>query len=140
MHVSSILTTTSEYALRAAVYLANQVDGQRVSGTQIAKNADVPRKYLSRVLADLVRAGVLDSTRGKGGGFQLARRAQDIPLFDILSPFEPVIGNRRSCPFGQNVCSDDTPCAGHYKWKTVRDAYSDFLHETFLSDVSGDGI
>ncbi len=136
--MSSILTLTSEYALRAVVYLANH-DGQRVSGTQIANEADVPRKYLSRILADLVRAGVLDSTRGKGGGFQLARKANEIPLFDILSPFEPVFGSRRPCPFGNKVCSDDTPCGGHDQWKAVRTAYETFLHQTRVSDVSGIG-
>ncbi len=136
--VSSILTLTSEYALRAVVYLADQ-GGKRVSGTQIAKEADVPSKYLSRILADLVRARVLDSTRGKGGGFQLAKDAKEIPLFDILSHFEPVFGNRRPCPFGHEVCSDDTPCGGHEQWKMVRAAYEKFLHQTNVSDVSGVG-
>jgi len=118
------------------VYLTQQ-GGKRVSGMQIAKEADVPRKYLSRILADLVRVGVLDSTRGKGGGFRLAREAKEIPLFDVLSPFEPVFGSRRPCPFGHEACSDDRPCGGHEQWKAVRSAYEVFLHQTHISDVSG---
>ena len=131
-----MLTLTSEYALRAMVYLALHGDHEPVSGQQVAQQAGIPRKYLSKILGDLVRAGVLSGSRGRNGGFILTRAPQDIRLFEVLAPFEPVLGNRRPCPFGNAVCSDETPCAGHDRWKAVRDAYQGFLHETTIYDVA----
>lgn len=134
-----MLTLTSEYALRAIVFLAQSSahkDSHRIRGKEIAAQTEVPYKYLTRILADLVRAGVLEATRGKNGGFKLARKPTSIQLYEVLSPFEPVLGNRRPCPFGNLICSDDEPCAGHDQWKTVREAYTTFLNETNIHDVA----
>lgn len=134
-----MLTLTSEYALRATVYITQcttNSDDSRIRGKEIADHTEIPYKYLTRILADLVRAGVLDASRGKKGGFKLTRKPQSILLYEILSPFEPVLGNRRPCPFGNLICSDDEPCAGHDQWKTVRDAYTTFLNHTSIHDVA----
>ena len=69
----------------------------------------------------------------------MARSAKDIHLYEVLAPFEPVLTNRRPCPFGNVVCSDDAPCAGHERWKTVREAYQRFLSETTVHDVAVKG-
>jgi len=117
-------------------YLALHADGQPVSGQRVALQVGIPRKYLSKILGDLVRTGVLKGSRGRNGGFKLSRAPQNIRLFEVLAPFEPALTNRRPCPFGHVVCSDETPCAGHDRWKTVRDAYQGFLHETTVYDVA----
>ncbi len=134
-----MLTLTSEYALRATVFITQSttdLDDSRIRGKEIADHTEIPYKYLTRILADLVRAGVLNASRGKKGGFKLTRKPQSILLYEILSPFEPVLGNRRPCPFGNLICSDDEPCAGHHQWKTVRDAYTTFLNQTSIRDVA----
>ena len=131
-----MLSLTSEYALRAIVVLAASADGAPISGQRIAETSGVPRKYLSKILADLVRAGVLQATRGKSGGFRFARAPRDIRLHQVLEPFEPVLTSRRPCPFGNVVCSDDAPCSGHDRWKKVRQAYQKFLLETTIQDVA----
>lgn len=134
--IQLMISATSEYALRALIYLAGQGVEEVVPGRQIAAEAEVPQRYLSAILADLVRAGVLHASRGKSGGFRLTRPAEKITLHEILAPFEPVLWQRRPCPFGQTTCSDEDPCGGHEQWKKVRDAHSDFLHHTTLHDVS----
>jgi len=131
-----MLTLTSEYALRAMICLARQPEGQPVSGQCVAEQAAIPRKYLSKILGDLVRAGVLEGSRGRNGGFKLSRAPQTIRLHEVLAPFEPVLANRRPCPFGNMACSDQDPCAGHDRWKTVREAYQRFLSETTIHDVA----
>ena len=131
-----MLTLTSEYALRAMIHLARQPDGQPVSGQCVAEQADIPRKYLSKILGDLVRAGVLEGSRGRHGGFKLSRAPQTIRLHEVLALFEPALAHRRPCPFGNVVCSDEVPCAGHDRWKTVQEAYQGFLHETTIYDVA----
>ena len=131
-----MLTLTSEYALRAMVHLARRHNGDSVTGKQLARQTGVPSKYLSKILADLVRCGVLEATRGKTGGFRLTRDPQSIPLKEVLTPFEPTFSSRRPCPFGNLVCNDDEPCAGHERWKKVKTAYEDFFAKTFVSDIA----
>lgn len=131
-----MLTRSSEYALQAMIYLAQQTDEQRVPGSQIADHTQVPQKYLSKILGDLVRAGILDSAPGKTGGFRLVRSPKEIYLFEVLAPFEPVLANRRPCPFGNKTCNDDEPCAGHDRWKRVRESYSRFLRGTSIYHIS----
>ena len=131
-----MLTRTSEYALRAMIHLAVHGQNGPIPGAQIASETGVPRKYLSKILADLVRAGVLEASPGKTGGFRLAAPPGKVRLIEVLTPFEPVLTDRRPCPFGNEVCSDDTPCAGHDRWKIVRDTYSNYLHETSIEDIA----
>lgn len=131
-----MVTLTSEYALRALIYLAQNADAWPVSGTRIASETGISRKYLSKILADLVRAGVLEASPGKGGGFRFSRSPKQIHLYEVVAPFEPVLSNRRPCPFSIEVCNDEQPCQGHERWKRVRDAYAEFLHGTSIYDVA----
>lgn len=134
-----MITRTSEYALQAVIHLAQRVDEWPIAGRQIAEATGIPRKYLAAVCGDLVRAGVLVSSPGKGGGFRLARPAKKIRLAEVFAPFEPILSNRRPCPFGQEVCSDDDPCAGHEQWRLVRMTYQSFLEKNSIHDVAFKG-
>lgn len=131
-----MLSRTSEHALRAVVYLAQHVDDWPIPGRHIAEALDIPRKYLSSILANLVRAGVLEATPGKSGGFGMVRPPERIRLREVLTPFESVLTDHRACPFGNAICSDDHPCAGHHRWRGVREAYERFLQGTTVHDVS----
>jgi len=131
-----MLTVTGEYALRAMIFLARNPESGPIPGPRIAEAAGVPRKYLSAILADLVRGGLLEGTRGKSGGFQLRRPANSVSLSQVVSPFAPVQSNRKSCPFGNRICSDKDPCSAHERWKEVNAALTRFLEETTLEDVA----
>lgn len=131
-----MLSLTGQYAVRAMVYLAQHADEWPITGREIAHKARIPANYLSKVMGDLVRAGLLESTRGVRGGFRLARPAREVRLYDVLRPFESVLADRRACPFGHTTCSDRTPCLGHAAWKRVRDAYGNFLRSTSVYDVA----
>ena len=136
VRVYAMLSRTSEYALRAAVFLAQRSNDGAVPGRRIGGEVNVPPKYILSVLRELVRAGVLHASPGKCGGFQLARDPKEIRLADVLNPFESVAASPGRCPFGNAVCSDEDPCAGHDRWKRVKVAYEHFLAETSLYDVS----
>lgn len=131
-----MISLTGEYALRALIYLAQHADEWPVPGRTIAKETKIPRKYLSSILGDLVRAGVLDSTPGPGGGFSMVRTPKETMLIEVLAPFEPSLGTQRSCPFGNTMCGGDDPCTGHEHWKEVQEAYSRFLEETSVHGVA----
>lgn len=131
-----MISLTGEYALRAMIFLARHRDDWPISGPRIAEAVGIPPKYLSTILADLVRAGLLVGTRGKSGGFRMTRSAKEVCLAEIVHPFEPVNFNRQSCPFGNAVCSEADPCGAHERWKGVKAALDEFLSETTLQNVA----
>ena len=118
------------------VYLAQNNDCWPIPGPRIARETKIPPKYLSSILGALVRSGVLKASPGRGGGFRMTRSPAKVLLVDILTPFESVLADRRPCPFGNPVCSDDDPCSGHDRWKIVRGAYDDFVQRTSIEDVA----
>lgn len=93
-----MLPKTAEYALRAAVWLAND-PGQTESADQLAEQTKVPRRYLHKVLQDLVRAGLVRSQSGPGGGYALALEPEKITILDVVNAVAP-LERIRQCPLG----------------------------------------
>jgi len=91
-----MFSTTTEYALRAVVWLAAQKDAARTTG-QIAKATDVPTAYLSKVLQTLGKAGIVRSQRGLGGGFSLARGPESLTVLEVINVVDP-LQRIHACP------------------------------------------
>jgi Rrf2 family protein len=131
-----ILSQTAEYAVRAVVYLASAEPGRLVRVGEVAEAIGVPQNYLSKTLHQLVRAGVLASTRGPAGGFRLASPAERMTLVDVVAPFDSL--EPRGCLLGRPVCSDRTACPAHWRWKPVTQSARDFLEHTTVADLASD--
>ena len=84
-----LISQTSEYALRAVVCLGGSI-GQPMTTAAIAKLTRVPQDYLSKVLQGLSKAGLVDSQRGVGGGFVLARSLDDLTVLDVINAVDPL--------------------------------------------------
>lgn len=93
-----MLPKTADYALRTMVYLAGDPD-QSASADQLAGPTKVPRRYLHKVLQDLVRAELVRSRSGPGGGYALARSADSITILDVVNAVAP-LERIRHCPLG----------------------------------------
>lgn len=93
-----MISQTTEYALRAVVWLASHPD-RPLTAQQIAEATRVPAGYLAKVLQGLSRAGLLRSQRGLGGGFTLARSSSDLSVWEVVQAVDPI---RRitACPLG----------------------------------------
>ena len=126
---------TSEYALRAATYIARYGEDGPVLAREIAADMGISHQYLQKVLRGLVLSGVLSSSRGTRGGFQLCRPAQRVCLFDVIEPFDKTV-SRRMCPFGNPHCGVRNPCPVHSEWSKVSDAMKRFLKTTTLADLA----
>jgi Rrf2 family protein len=98
---------------------------------EIAQETGIPTNYLSKVLHSLSRAGLVSSTRGRNGGFRLARPAPEITVFDIVNVFDLLSGQRR-CFLGNKTCSQETACVAHNQWDHVWTVYEQFLKTTSL--------
>lgn len=82
------LTRHTDYALRVLIHLA-ATDGEKASIGQIAEAYDLSRNHLMKIVNELARAGVITTMRGRGGGFTLARTADDISLGEVVRLCEP---------------------------------------------------
>lgn len=90
-----MISQTAEYALRAMVFLAEQDRALTIGA--IASVTQVPQGYLSKVMQNLAKSGLVVSQRGLGGGFSLARPSEEITVFDILQAVDPISRITR-CP------------------------------------------
>jgi Rrf2 family protein len=131
-----MLSTTSEYALRALSCLARTPEGQALLGRELSILAGVPANYLAKILLDLKRTGIVDATRGSGGGYRLARPANAIRLIEVVETFEGSRENSICLLGGGRICSDADPCPAHPKFHQVRRLYLDFLANTTLAEIS----
>lgn len=93
-----MLSKTAEYALRVAVLLAQSSD-HHASADQLAEVTKVPRRYLHKVVQDLVRAGLVRSQPGPGGGYSLARAGEKVTILDVVNAVAP-LERIRHCPLG----------------------------------------
>jgi Rrf2 family protein len=130
-----VLSQTAEYALRTAIYMAEHGDAEPYRVTALAEALRIPQNYLSKTMHTLARSGVLTSSRGKHGGFRLARPAHQIPLLEVIRPFDQLEA-RRQCLLGRPTCSDATPCAAHARWKDLADRTTSFFRDTTLADIT----
>lgn len=93
-----MLSQTVEYALRAVVCVAAE-SPQACTTDQIAKKTRVPKAYLSKVLQALVRAKIMHSQRGLGGGITLVKPPEQLSILEVVSAVDP-IQRIRVCPLG----------------------------------------
>lgn len=129
-----MLSITSQYALRAVVYLAECSDGTPVSAAELAEAVQVPPNYMGKILNQLVRARILSSVRGKKGGFEISVSAETITLYDVISQFDD-LGLEDKCLFGRLECSDQNPCPLHERWGRVANQVLEFFNTTTIADV-----
>ena len=140
-----MLTQRSRYALRAMLFLAEAPFGAApIPMTRIAAEASVPRKFLELILADLRDAGLVNSYRGKMGGFCLTRPTHLISLGDIIRVIEgplalvPCVSRTayRRCA----DCKSESACAIRHAMMRVRDETARILDGTSLADATAEDL
>lgn len=129
-----MLSKTGLHAIRALVALARLPEGAYAGASSIALDIGAPQNYLGKLLRNLADQGLVESQKGLGGGFRLARDPHRITLLDVIEPIEHV-SRWAGCFLGLPACSDTTPCAMHDRWKAVRSAYVQMLRQTTLAEL-----
>ena len=121
-----------EYALQGILYLAEKQYQGNISAEQIATDLDISRDFISKTLQSLVKDGIIQSHRGKSGGFSLARDPDSMSLLDIILIID---GNSvfESCVLGLPTCSPESPCPVHNKWGPIREASREMLANTTVA-------
>lgn len=127
-----MLSQTVEYALRAMVYLASEPDGL-VTSEQLSRATVVPQAYLSKVMKQLVAAGLVTSQRGVGGGFLLARAAHEVTILEVVNAVDP-LQRIRTCPLGL-VAHGKHLCPLHRRMDDALDAMERAFARSTLAEV-----
>jgi Rrf2 family protein len=121
-----IFSKKCEYGMQAILYLAAQEMGTMVSSEEISKVLKIPREFISKILQSLRESGLIYSTKGKAGGFGLAKEPSRIKLIDVVSAIDglDIFDN---CVLGFPECSPTHPCPVHETWGVLRTQTYDML-------------
>lgn len=115
-----VITRATEYAIRALLYLAKQPPGKIVLKKDICREQEITPAFLTKILQPLIKAGIVGSQRGIGGGFFLTKDPGEISLLDVLEAEEgPLYLNQ--CLIRAGACNRDLFCPVHGAWKEIRD-------------------
>src|SRR3954469_10072540 len=134
------LSQKTKYALTALQRLARERGNGPVLIADLAEQDAIPRKFLELILLELKNHGLLESKRGKGGGYQLRKPPEQIALGEIIRLFDgplapiPCASERafRKC----DECEDISTCGTRLVMREVRDAMAKILDNTTLADLN----
>jgi Rrf2 family protein len=129
-----LLSQTAEYALRAMTWLATDRPELPVRARDLSEGTGIPIHYLSKILRRLVLAGLLESQKGQGGGFSLARPPEEIRFEDVLVAVDAYPEQGR-CAFGWGTCGEDDPCPIHGSWSRLSYAVHEWASTTTLASA-----
>ena len=131
------LTKRGDYAVRAMIALAS--DGEDLmSARTIAAEMAIPPRFLPQVMADLVRAGLVEGVTGRSGGYRLSAAPSETSLLRIVEAVEGT-SRRETCVLRGGPCGRDGVCAVHGAFAGAEEAMIGALDSVSLADVSEGG-
>jgi Rrf2 family protein len=139
-----MLSQKAKYALKALLALAVVPDGELLQGGEIARQQNIPKKFLDLILLELRKHGLVESARGKKGGYALGRSAEDITIGRVIravdGPLAPIacasVTSYRRCP----DCTNEQACMVRRLMRDVRDATAGILDHMSLADAAAAGL
>jgi Rrf2 family protein len=134
-----LISKKTKYALKALIYLARAYDRGPVLIADLAEQENIPKKFLELILLALKNNGILQSRKGKGGGYYLGRAAKDISIGQVVrlldGPLAPVPCASETAYAPCQECIDEQACGIRLVMKDVRDAMAKILDGTSLADM-----
>lgn len=126
------LTKRADYAIRTVLALARAADDERLSVRRVAADQRVPERFLPQVMRDLVRAGLVDGTVGRAGGYRIAKPSAEISLLDVVEAVEGD-SRRRVCILRGGPCALDGVCDVHAVFAAAQDDVLQRLRATTVA-------
>lgn len=131
-----IHSPTCQHALRALIYLAYKCSPRPVLVREIAEAAGVPRQSLAKILHGLRNKGLVRSTKGPGGGYQLARPGHEMTVIEVIEAIDGPVELSQDCVLGLEKCVEEARCALHDYWKGFREEYFETISAMTLSQAA----
>lgn len=133
-----MLTAKGKYGLKALVYLAQFPEGQLALVTDIANANNIPKKFLDAILSELRNAGFVQSRKGKGGGYRLAKRPEQIKVGSVVRVLDGPLAPIPCASHTRYEACDDcdvATCQVRHMMLNVRNAIAEVLDSTTLAQM-----
>ncbi|HEX9024014.1 MAG TPA: Rrf2 family transcriptional regulator [Geobacteraceae bacterium] len=134
-----MISKKTKYGLKSLLYLARKYNQGPVLISDLAKEERIPKKFLELILLALKNNGVLQSKKGKGGGYYLGKPPREISLGNVVrildGPLAPVSCVSETAYASCQECLDERTCGIRLVMKDVRDAIANILDGTSLADM-----
>jgi Rrf2 family protein len=130
-----LISRTSQYAIQALIYIALKGKGSPILSREVAEQLGVPSAYLAKIMQVLSKGGLLDSFRGRLGGFSLRESPEKVDLMRIMLVTEGQEFSK-DCVLGLKVCSDETACPMHVKWMPIKMEITAMLGDQNLAGLA----
>jgi Rrf2 family protein len=135
-----MLSKKSKYGLKALLTLADAAAGQPMQTAELAHRQKLPKKFLEAILLELKRRGLLQSKKGRGGGYVLSRKPGDITIGEVIraldGPLALVPCVSQTAYVRCEECIDEQTCGVRLAMKEVRDATAHILDNTTLAGLN----
>jgi Rrf2 family protein len=135
-----VLSRKSKYGLKALLVLAQETGRGPVLISELARRDAIPKKFLEAILLELKRRGIVQSRKGKGGGYFLSRKPSEITFGDVIrvldGPLAAVPCVSQTAYARCAECVDERTCGVRLAMKQVRDATAAILDRTTLAGVN----
>ncbi|GAB4231922.1 MAG: hypothetical protein OHK0028_07180 [Deltaproteobacteria bacterium] len=129
-----MISKTTRYALRVLTALSASRGNGAMGSRDLAKDLRVPAPYLGKILGALSRNGIVESVRGRSGGYRLRRRPETVSLKAVLRLFEPET-LERVCIVGNPDCPG-AACARHKEWHAAHARFLALMDRTTIADIA----
>jgi Rrf2 family protein len=130
-----MLSLTCKTAIKAVIYLASKFDsGEKAGIKEIAEYIDASEHTVGKMLQTLVKAQVINSSKGPSGGFYITAKQKNKSIIHIV---EAIDGKNvfNQCGLGLSKCSATHPCPIHNDYKAVRDLFEDLCSRKKINDL-----
>lgn len=134
-----MLSKKTKYALKAVLYLARKYEKGPILISDLSREEGIPKKFLELILLALKNNGLLQSKKGKGGGYYLGKPPAEISMGKVVRIMEgpvalvPCVSVTAYAPCGE--CLDERTCGIRLVMKEIREATAKILDKTSLADV-----
>jgi Rrf2 family protein len=132
------LTRAADYGVRVMVALAGSEEGSRVSLPELTRSTGAPESFLSKVLQSLAHAGLINSRRGLGGGFEISQQGRGASIRAVVEAVDgPIVLN--VCLADGSPCKRSAWCPAHPVWARAQQAMLKVLEGTRMSELADQG-
>ncbi len=128
------ISRAGEYGVMGLMRLARCQPGRRAMIDDLSRQEKIPKSFLAKIFQNLVKAGLVTSVRGAGGGFALAKDPAEIPVLEIIEAVEGRIAFQR-CQMSRPDCEHPGTCALCGLFERAQDGLKDALTRTTLADL-----
>lgn len=130
-----ILTTKARYAVMAIIDIADNKSGQPTTLLTISERQKISLSYLEQIFSRLRKAGLVESVKGPGGGYVLAKDCKQITIDEIIKAMGEPIKMTRCGNVKKSCISTNSKCKTHHLWNGLENKIYEYFNSISLADI-----